>query len=115
VGIEHLLIVELPHRLTGPCVLRFLFGPESSCGKPLGDILGRGLQGCPEHLPILGIMCHGYIGSVIAYKAKMAYVLQVVSVNPATARAVIDSFSPRVGPDEPFGRTAGGDEGLPFR
>jgi hypothetical protein len=43
----------------------------------------------------LGIACHGYVGTVIAFKAKMAYELQVVAVSQATARAVLDSFVPR--------------------
>jgi hypothetical protein len=115
VGIEHLLIVEYPQRLAGPCVLRVLFGPRSSCGHPHGNILGSGVQGCPEDNNILGIACHGYIGQVVAFKEKMAYLLEVVSVNEATARAVIDSFSPHVGRDESIGRTAGRDEKLPIR
>jgi hypothetical protein len=114
-GIEHLLIVAYPHRLTGPCILRFLFGPKSSCRKPHGDVLATGVGGCLEHAIILGIVCHGYIGTVVAFKGKMAYDLQVVSANPATARAVLDSFSPHVGPDEAIGRTAGRAEGLPIR
>lgn len=114
VGIEHLLIVAFPHRLTG-CVLRILFGPRSSCGKPHGAILASGVQGCPEHIYLLGIVCHGYVGSAVAFNGKMVYFLQVVSANLATARAVIDSFSPHVGPNEAIGRTAGRDERLPGR
>jgi hypothetical protein len=113
-GVEHLLILEFPHRLTG-CVQRFLFGPKSSCGKPHGDILASGVQGCLEHFDLLGIVCHGYLGGVIALKGTTVYNLQVVSANPATVRTVLDTFSPHVSPHEPIGRTAGRDEGLPVR
>jgi hypothetical protein len=96
VGMEQLRIVEQPHRLTGPCVLGLLIPVrKGSCPKPHGDILSSGVQGCPEHAFILGIACHGYVGTVIAFKAKMAYELQVVAVSQATARAVLDSFVPR--------------------
>jgi len=116
VGIEHLLIAEQPHLLTGPCVLGLLLRvPKGSCPRPHGDILASGVQACFQHAFILGIVCHGYIGTVIAFKGKMAYDLQVVSTDPATARAVIDSFSPRVVPDEAIGRTAGRTKSLHIR
>lgn len=96
VGVEQLRIIEQPHRLRGPCVLTLLLAvPKGRCPKPHGDILASGVQGCPEHVVILGIACHGYTGSVIAQKGKMTYLLQVVGASPTTARAVLDSLSPR--------------------
>jgi hypothetical protein len=101
VGIEHLLIVEFPNRLTGTCLLGRLFHVAKSCPLSHGDILFTGVQTCPyrvstsgiEHASILGIACHGYTGSVIAFKGKIAYELQLVSVSQSTAKAVLSSLS----------------------
>jgi hypothetical protein len=68
-GVEQLRIIEQPHKLTGPCVLGLLFAfPKGRCPKPHGDILSSGVQGCPQHAVIVGIACHGYIGTVVAQR-----------------------------------------------
>jgi hypothetical protein len=94
-GMEQLRIIEQPRVLTGPCVLRSLVPVrKGSCPKPHGDILSTGVVGCPRHVSILGIVCHGYVGILIAARGKMAYQLQVVAVTQGTARAVLDTFVP---------------------
>jgi len=101
VGIERLQIVEFPNRLAGTCLLGRLFHVANSCPMSHGDILFSGVELCPyhvstsgiEHAVILGIACHGYTGSVIAFKGKIAYELQLVSVSQSTAKAVLSSLS----------------------